>query len=427
MTQNSLDTERDELLAIAGMMESTVPGLRPRLEAWREHLTQGLDGAAPLEHEHMLERATMALRHVWLAAAASSTSKSYRSPAKGERTITPAGRFHNFGYERDLQPTGLEARCAKFFPPPPPGWSAEHVLFSSGQAAMNALLTLLGTGQERRQRLRHDGCYFETAELLGLYASRFEIGAHGPADLVIAEPLWNDGKSFGATSLAKLGVRANQDRTAGIIVDSTLSGLDDGLNDLLAALENGTQVFRLHSGLKLFQAGLELADVGIVSLYGSQGADTLRHIRTLQGTGLSFADVAALELPLFLNADATRAYETAILLHNAALADAARGNSALPTVYPSGPRPAPFVVFDLKSAANYDTLDDRIAAEAARRGLAFIKGGSFGFRGHRFETVRPEGKPPFLRVAMGKRAGPSLEGILELFRAFAPSAGRAPR
>ena len=413
-----LEAEQGELLAIAGMMQSAVPGLRPRLEAWREHLTQGLAGAAPQGHEHMLERATMALRHVWLAAAASSTSKSYRSPAEGERTITPAGRFHNFGYERDLQPTVLEARCATFFPPPPPGWSAEHVLFSSGQAAMNALLTLLSTGQKRRLRLRHDGCYFETGELLGLYSQGFDSGAHGPADIVIAEPVWQDGKSFGTTLLAELGARANRDRTASIVIDSTLSGLDDGLNDLLAALENGIQVFRVHSGLKLFQAGLELADVGIVSLYGSGRADALRHIRTLQGTGLRFADVAALELPLFLNTDTTRAYESAIMRHNAALADVARGNPAFTVGYPAG-RPAPFVIFNLPSPASYDTLDDRIAAEAERRGLIFIRGGSFGFRGHRFETVRPTGKPPFLRVAMGKRGGPSVDGILELFRSFA--------
>lgn len=78
-----------------------------------------------------------ALRHVWLEAAASSTSKTYRSPAEDERTVAPAGRFHNFSYERDLQPTSLEARCARFFAPPPPGWTAAHVLFSSGQAAIN--------------------------------------------------------------------------------------------------------------------------------------------------------------------------------------------------------------------------------------------------------------------------------------------------
>jgi hypothetical protein len=204
-----------------------------------------------------------------------------------------------------------------------------------------------------------------------------------------------------------------------IIVDSTLAGLDDGLNDLLSALDGPKEVFRLHSGLKLFQAGLELADVGIVSIYGSPAGDELRRIRTLQGSGLRFADVAALELPVFLDPAATRAYEDAVFRHNAALARAARDNPALKVAYPAGQHRAPFVIFNLPSAASFDGLDEKIAAEAARRSLVFTKGGSFGFRGHRFETVHPEGKPPFLRVALGKRGGPSLEGIWELFRTLA--------
>jgi hypothetical protein len=189
------------------------------------------------------------------------------------------------------------------------------------------------------------------------------------------------------------------------------------LNGLLAALDGPKEVFRLHSGLKLFQAGLELADVGIVSIYGSPAGDELRRIRTLQGSGLRFADVAALELPVFLDSATTRAYENAIFQHNAALAHAARDNPALNTAYPTAR--APFVIFNLASASSFDGLDEKIAAEAARRSLVFTKGGSFGFRGHRFETVRPEGKPPFLRVALGKRKGPSLDGILELFRTLA--------
>jgi hypothetical protein len=421
MPHPSLETEHDDLLAIAGTMETAVPGLRVRLGGWREHLAHTLGKAlSPFATETLMEQATVALRHVWLEAAASSTSRSYRSPAARERTVTPVGPFQNFGYERDLHPDGLENRCAQFFPPPPPGWRAEHVLFSSGQAAMNALLTLLGASAERRLTLRHDGCYFETTELLALTRARFEVSAQKPADIVIAEPIWYDGAQFGTTSLPGVAARANVERASHIIIDSTLSGLDDGVNDLLSTLDSGVQVFRTLSGLKLFQAGLELADVGIVSVYGAARPDELRHIRTLQGTGLRFADVAALELPLFLDAPATRAYEHAIFTHNAALADAARGNPAFTTVYPAGPRPAPFVVFTLPSAVDYDGLDDKIAAEAARRELVLIRGGSFGFRGHRFETVRPTGKPPFLRVAMGKRAGPSLDGILDLFRSFAP-------
>jgi len=416
MTEIPFEDEHKDLLALAKMMEAAVPALAARLGTWKNHLETGLGTAtSPFSAESTLDEAVLALRHVWLEAAASSTSKSYRSPSEGERTVTPIGRFHNFGYERDLQPTALETRCAKFFVSPPPGYTQEHALFSSGQAAMNAILTLLSSRQTAPLRLCHEGCYFETIELLRLYAGRFEPASLERADVVIAEPVWCDGKVFGTVSLKAIAERAGH--AASIIVDSTLSGLDDGLNGLLAALPGPKEVFRLHSGLKLFQAGLELADVGIVSIYGSAAADELRHIRTLQGSGLRFADVAALELPAFLDPAATRAYENAIFQHNAALADAARDNPVLRVAYPEGR--APFVIFNLPSASFYDGLDEKIAEEAARRSLVFTKGGSFGFRGHRFETVRPEGKAPFLRVALGRRSGPSFEGILELFRAFA--------
>jgi len=74
------------------------------------------------------------------------------------------------------------------------------------------------------------------------------------------------------------------------------------------------------------------------------------------------------------------------------------------------------VIFNLHDASAYENLDERLSDEARKRGLVFDKGCSFGFRGHRFETVRPEVGPPFLRVAMGRRGGPSFEGILRLFR-----------
>jgi hypothetical protein len=224
---------------------------------------------------------------------------------------------------------------------------------------------------------------------------------------------------FGAVSFKALADRAGSEHTASIVVDSTLAGLDDGLNELLHALDGTQEVFRLHSGLKLFQQGLELADVGIISIYGSSKGEELRRIRTLQGSGLHFADVAALELPVFLESAATRCYESAIFQHNAALARAARNNPDFEVLYSSGQHQAPFVVFNLSAASSYERLDEEIAAEAARRSLFFTRGGSFGFRGHRFEIVRPNGKPPFLRVAMGKRGGPSFEGVLELFQTLA--------
>lgn len=419
-TSEALDEDRAELLGIASSMESAVPQLAERLGLWRDFLAEETMGAvSPFAAEDVLEQATRAVRHIWLQAAASSTSKSYRSPTEDERAVTPTGRFHNFGYERDLQPDALERRCARFFAAPPSGWRQDHVLFSSGQAAMTAILTLLSSRNATALRLRHEGCYFETVNLLSLFAGRFESVSGQDADVVIVEPVWCDGRVFGTEPFAQLAAHAPFGAMQSIIVDSTLVGLDDGLNELLSSLRPNLEVIRVHSGLKLFQIGLELADVGIVSVYGTSSGDALRRIRTLQGAGLRFADVAALELPLFLDPGATRQYEDAVFAHNRALARAARANPAFNVSYSWDTKPAPFVIINLRDAAAYENLDQRICDEVRRRGLVFAKGGSFGFRGHRFETVRPEVGPPFLRVAMGRRGGPSLEGILELFRTLA--------
>jgi hypothetical protein len=417
----ALDEDRAELLGIASSMEGAVPQLAERLGLWRDFLAKGTKAAvSPLASEDILEQATRAIRHIWLQAAASSTSKSYRSPTEDERTVTPAGRFHDFGYERDLQPDALERRCEKFFAVPPSGWPQDHVLFSSGQAAMTAVLTLLCSRQDGALTLRHAGCYFETVNLLALFAGRFKSVSGQDADVVVAEPVSCDGANFGTVSLAQLATHASSGPTQSIVVDSTLAGLDDGLNDLLSNFPPDREVFRVHSGLKLFQAGLELADVGIVSVYGASSRDALRRIRTLQGAGLRFADVAALELPLFLDPGATRRHEDAVFAHNRALAHAARGNPAFDVSYPWDTRRAPFVTINLRDASACENLDERIYDEARTRGLVFDKGGSFGFRGHRFETVWPEGGPPFLRVAMGRRGGPSLVRILQLFRTLTP-------
>ena len=218
-------------------------------------------------------------------------------------------------------------------------------------------------------RLCHQGCYFETADILALYKSSFRPAPSEEAEILIAESVWCDGRRFGTEPPHAIAALANRAHAKAIVIDSTLAGLDDGLNTLLSALARPVPVFRLHSGLKLFEGGLELADVGIVSVYGPDPAqaEELRRIRTLQGAGLSFADVAALELPLFLDGASTRAYEDAIFRNNRALADAARNNPAFAVSHP--PDRAPYVVFNLPSPSRYDGLDDKIAHETAQRGL----------------------------------------------------------
>ena len=72
------------------------------------------------------------------------------------------------------------------------------------------------------------------------------------------------------------------------------------------------------------------------------------------------------------------------------------------------------------SAEALEALACRIEDEAKARGLLIERGGSFGFRGHRFEVIEPEtGEPSFLRVALGARDDHSCAGLIDLMAELA--------
>jgi hypothetical protein len=112
-----------------------------------------------------------------------------------------------------------------------------------------------------------------------------------------------------------------------------------------------------------------------------------------------------------------------VFAHNEALASAlATGASSFMTIsHPlidgSG-GVAPFCVLRLSSSnmSDYESLAERLRGEAARRDILFERGGSFGFRGHRFDVVSPANSAPFLRVAMGRRRGWSFRGAVDLLQ-----------
>jgi hypothetical protein len=451
-----------EIGEVLGLARSLVPrsaecrkALDSLIETTKAELARS---ARPIEAERISERFGRALRRLWLDASAFATSSSYRSPPTSETTKTTTGRKVDFGYERDLHPVHLEERCKRFFEPPSKGWSADHVLLSSGQAAMAAIMHALeGSslfGHERRLSYIHLGSYFETGEIFSLFSSLLAPAGRGRSavedmagidgDIVIVEPVFCDG-DYGVVNVDRLlHIHEREKRPRVYLFDTTLCGTRFSLERRLARFETiePVAVFRIFSGLKLFQAGLELSSVGIVSVFtrddGSIAAgeigDRIRRIRTLLGLGLSFFEVAALEVPWFLDRESTHAYERAIFDNNEALARAVAAENRLfeGTFHPSllqasdDVRGAPYCSLRLKErdAALYDALERYLRREAERRDLQFDLGGSFGFRGHRFEVVRPEtGEEPFLRVALGRRTGWSRDRIIELMTEVA----RTPR
>jgi hypothetical protein len=212
-----------------------------------------------------------------------------------------------------------------------------------------------------------------------------------------------------------------------LILDTTLAGpgcdLRPYLRDAACPL-----VIAYSSGLKLDQAGLELANVGIARLFARDGIDdvgaALRQLRGLVGAGLTLDEMSALSAPWFMDRAYADRYVGAVFANNRRLAAAIGSRSPVfaPQCHPSLRRQgadAPFCAVRLNepSPESYRALDRLIALECERRDIVVTKGGSFGFRGHRFELIEPapgEGET-FLRVAMGWRDGWSCRALCELF------------
>jgi hypothetical protein len=444
------DDEEADLIGLARLLSMHAEAYHEVFENLIAELRCGFHRAKnPMEFERAAEDGARLLRRLWLEASESTTLRTYRSPPAEEWTTSALGQHILFGYERDLHPVTLEDRCARCFGLPPRGWSADHILLSSGQSAMAAALHVLETSTlynvDRKLTFAHLGSYFETAEIFSLFRTLLKCAGRGrgavetmnaiDADVYIIEPIYCDGE-FGFVDLNRLIHEHERRRVCArvYLIDQTVVG---SAFELEAKLEEMREVqpmavFRLVSGLKLFQAGLELANVGLLSVFTSDGSPCpaaeigcrIRKIRTLLGLGLRFAEVSALEAPWFLDRSYTENYQKSIFANNALLAQAVAAENHLfegafhPSLLPGNPEigSAPFCAFRLREHKEcYGLLENYLLSESQRRGLHFEHGGSFGFRGHRFEVVRPEdGTEPFLRVALGKRTGWSRDQIIEL-------------
>ena len=419
--------ERDalDLLALAGRAAAET-GHDPLDGALQRDLA-GL-GNDYLAQERRLETAALTLRRAWLSAAHRPADSSLKSPEDGEIARVPCGDSLHVGYERDLDVSILEDRGATYASPPA-GWTSDMVIFRSGQAALASILQFVATasGEKRTLSVAHAGAYFETTALLAAWPRRTfrpTPASVVSADVVIGEPVWCDG-CFGVTE------RLPRARHI-LLLDTTMVGPSHDLCSCLAAAADDCEVaIAVSSGLKLDQAGLELANVGIARVLVRDGAPQratgiagrLRQLRGLMATGLTLDELSALSAPWFLDRAYVDAYTTAIFANNRLLAQSIGSGSAVfgPHCHPSrsaSGAAAPFCALQLREAspARYRRLAEIVVQQSEQRGLLLTKGGSFGFRGHRFELIEPAPRQgdPFLRIAMGWRDGHSCHGLAEL-------------
>jgi hypothetical protein len=366
----------------------------------------------------------MTLRRRWLQLAHHPADTTLKSPCDGEVTKMPSGRPVCFGYEREIDASVLERRGPDYLGRVR-GWSSDVVLFRSGQAALASLLQFaVGRwGRLGALTIAHAGAYFETASLLKSWPGRVLRPSDGEADIVIAEPVWCDG-AFSCNDAIPAPRRA-------LILDTTLAGPGCDLRPYLRGARCPLMI-AYSSGLKLDQAGLELANVGIVRIFARRDSEevssALREMRGLVAAGLSLDEMSALSAPWFLDRGYADRYVGAVFANNRRLAAAIGARSSLfaPHCHPSLRRQgadAPFCAVRLNapSPQAYRALERLITLECERRDIVVTKGGSFGFRGHRFELIEPEPGQggTFLRVAMGWRDGWSCRRLCALFEEIA--------
>ena len=450
------ERERLQLSELGAKAVSHVPRAQLTFKNWLNAVARLNEAACTtFSAEAALASLTTEFRRLWLTVAHEASDLE-------AKLTSPGNTQTHFRDDGETEPIALENRCTANAQKPI-GWCSEHVLFSSAQGALASILLWAQEESfwcvDQSAHLTFAGASCETKDLLdvlrttGLSWSEpgktdpVIEGTSRPSRVILIEPVFFD-EGVNVFNIAEFQ-RVWRNHCAAshtsapilIVLDTTLLGAQFPLEELLEGLvgSKAPTLITVRSGMRLDQAGLELANVGIVSVYRPESeiahtkqiADRLRTIRSSTGVGLTLDETAALDAPWFLDRDHAKHYAKAVFQNNALLAAALSNSHQLfrQVLYPNFAdasslwAKAPYSVLRLRepSAENYDTLARIIAYECAHRNLLFDRGGGFGLRGHRYDIITPatEACEPFLRIAMGARDGPSCDGIIKLLQELA--------
>ena len=312
---------------------------------------------------------------------------------------------------RLVEPT---SSCSAAGRPPSPAWSTSP----PRSGASTDPLTVA-----------HAGAYFETASLL----------ASWPQRMMRPDRRRGGGRHrHRRTGVVRRTVRLRRRVCRRHVTPSSSTSRWPGRRTICAAPAiDCPLVIAYSSGLKLDQAGLELANVGIVRVLSRDGdvrevGTALRQLRGLTGAGLTLDELSALSAPWFMDRAYADRYIGSDLRQQPrarrgdrlALAGLRRALSSVARRSPAAEAPFCALTLNEPSRKSYRALEARIARECDRRGLLVTKGGSFGFRGHRFELIEPEDRA---RPSCAWRWAGATAGAGKACASCSPSSLRADR
>lgn len=469
-SKNSCRNECKHLLLMSEQLLDALSFKTQRILKWQERARKLLvdPDLESLAGEARLDELSMELRRLWLATAHSFSDQYLKSPPEGLKKKLPTGSSPYYHYERLVYPRNLEKRCPRYRPTPT-DWQAEHIIFRSGMSAIGALLQVFGQVlfNEDKEVIKMDlfAGYYETTWMMDIFSSpqffyrrlasqkqMFASIIRQEANVLFLEPVCYDWELVALDLeglFAALGQRTTPPKM--IIIDTTIIGHKFPLEQFLQRLPGlpTPLVVVLNSGLKLDQEGLELANVGLLTMLCMNNSPRqekltkrmtkkMRQNRKVLGNGLSVDEMAILDTPWFLDPERFANHCQGVFDNNRLLATTlapliAKNSGVFSQIsHPSlchGAQwswaEAPFVVMhfppEQDRAENHKLLVEIILRESKSRNLGLVEGMSFGFRGHRFEIIRPKDvlspkgeQKGLLKVAMGRRDGPGKNGVIQL-------------
>ena len=465
----------DSLTMPDSSLESRCQSLQETLFGVLAEASSALGGKNSLNTEHQLHQVAHQVRQLCLDIAHKTTTGQYKSPVQPHSVQLASGSQLSYSYERNLAPTILEQRLA-LEGTSQSGWQGQHLLFSSGMVslmmAVQSCFRETIPQADKPLKLAMWGGYFETHFLLDILANPglawtqlqtqadlWQYLARGEIDILLLEPVsydW-DMEVLDLKQLSTLWHSALLQRPQTIILDTTLVNQTFSMQDFLEQLGEHPprMVVQVRSGMKLDQQGLELSNVGLLSVYtpttglhqpgsaavvptsAQQVGRFLSHARQMMGLGLTLEELACLDVPFFLDSVKTLTYAKSVFANNAELALAVQQtvDSTANSIIKQVAHPAlsaqshfawacaPFVILHLiaDTAANHALLLAILETERRRQEILLFPGGSFGFRHHRFEVIwiKSNQQVGLFKVAMGARQGDSKDATIRLLKQLA--------